>query len=81
MLEKQRQDQDATTLIKLSKQLYEFSNLISFNRGDEIIIGKQSEQIKALLEKQMPNISVRWGPCLNRSRNLLEILIPIVPKI
>lgn len=56
------QDQDATTLIKLSKQLYEFSNLISFNRGDEIIIGKQSEQIKALLEKADAEYIRPMGP-------------------
>lgn len=56
------QDQYATTLIKLSKQLYEFSNLISFNRGDEIIIGKQSEQIKALLEKADAEYIRPMGP-------------------
>lgn len=56
------QDQDATTLIKLSKQLYEFSNSISFNRGDEIIIGKQSEQIKELLAKADAEYIRPMGP-------------------
>lgn len=74
------QDQDATTLIKLSKQLYEFSNLISFNRGDEIIIGKQSEQIKALLEKADAEYIRPMGPLFKQIAKSVRNFNPDSPE-
>ena len=74
------QDQDATTLIKLSKQLYEFSNLISFNRGDEIIIGKQSEQIKALLEKADAEYIRPMGPLFKQITKSVRNFNPDSPE-
>lgn len=74
------QDQDATTLIKLSKQLYEFSNLISFNRGDEIIIGKQSKQIKALLEKADAEYIRPMGPLFKQIAKSVRNFNPDSPE-
>lgn len=74
------QDQDATTLIKLSKQLYEFNNLISFNRGDEIIIGKQSEQIKALLEKADAEYIRPMGPLFKQIAKSVRNFNPDSPE-
>lgn len=74
------QDQDATTLIKMSKQLYEFSNLISFNRGDEIIIGKQSEQIKALLAKADAEYIRPMGPLFKQIAKSVRNFNPDSPE-
>ncbi len=74
------QDQDATTLRKLSKQLYEFSNSISFNRGDEIIIGKQSEQIKALLSKADAEYIRPMGPLFKQIAKSVKNFTPDSPE-
>lgn len=73
------QDQDATTLIRLSKQLYEFSNLISFNRGNEIIIGKQSEQIKTLLTKADAEYIRPMGPLFKQIAKSVKNFNPNTP--
>ncbi len=55
-------DKNAVTLRNLSKRLYDFSDLVSFNRGDEIIKGKQCEQIKAFLAKADAEYIRPMGP-------------------